>query len=77
MIVVAIKDVVVGEFGDLGTFKTLEVAIRAFDVSTQKSPYAKDLQLFKIGDFNIDSGELVPDFKFIKNGGDEHVKVQL
>lgn len=63
--VVSIYDVKMQEFSGLYLVKTLEVAVRMF-VDTVNAPesqmglHPEDFTLRKIGDFDTDTGELIP-----------------
>lgn len=75
MIVVAVKDVVSNEFGSLACYKNIDVAKRSFKSAMESSPFRLDMQLFKIGDFDPDSGLFKPELEFIMNGDIDGEKV--
>lgn len=73
--VYAIKDTVVGTFGAPFIVPNKETAIRTFKIQNSDKPIYKDLQLYKLGDFNIYTGHLnETDFQFIL-GGEENAQV--
>lgn len=69
----SIKDVVAGKFYDLMLFENEELAIRFFKQFASESKFAKDLQLFKVGEFDVKLGEIDNmDPYFVICGGDLH-----
>ncbi len=72
LIVVAIKDIKVGLYGNLIVMQNIDTAVRYFDVqmnNLKKAGYQScDFQLFKIGYYNQNTGDLVPEFEYIKEG---------
>lgn len=71
--VYAVKDTVSGSFMQPFYLSNDEVAKRSFSIACkdEKSNYfaiAKDLQLYRVGKFNDESGELSPDCEFLMNG---------
>lgn len=69
MFVYSIKDVVSGLFGNLVLLSNDQLAKRTFKGICEDSKIAKDLQLYKIGSFNTETGEFVNKIEFI-GGGD-------
>lgn len=64
-----IKDIVVGNFGSIVLLPNSAVAERWFDGVCQKDRnVAKDLQLFKLGTYNIETGEIISVTTFVKSG---------
>lgn len=65
----SIKDCVTGCFSDIKLFVNQAQAERWFDNFCSESKIASDLQLFILGNFDVESGEIIADLHFIKNGG--------
>lgn len=67
----AVKDAVVGSFMQPFMQRNEEEAKRsfAFDIEQNagKIPNVKDLQLFKLGEFDDESGEVVSKIEFLAN----------
>lgn len=63
----SIKDTLSGEHGDLVLFHNDSCAARWFDEKTKTSPFSKDLQLFKIGEYHTAQGLITEGYEFIKN----------
>lgn len=72
LIVVAIKDIKVGLYGNLIVMQNIDTAVRYFDVQMNNLKNAGyqpcDFQLFKIGYYNQLKGEFLPEFEYIKEG---------
>ena len=73
MNIYAIKDSVVGAFMQPFYLVNDEAAKRSFrqamkDESSQYSKIAGDLQLFRLGEFDDESGEIKGEVEFLENG---------
>ncbi len=70
--VYAVKDALQGRFMSPGFFDNEEVAIRQFRSNINNIPMwkenAADFQLFKLADFNDETGEYTKDLNMIVNG---------
>lgn len=65
----SIKDTVVGTFGSIVLLSNSATAERWFDGVCQKDRnVAKDLQLYKLGSYNIETGEIISVTTFVKSG---------
>jgi len=69
----AVKDTVQGAFMQPFYLNNDDVAKRSFKLACEdeKGNYhaiAKDLQLFRLGSFNDESGEITPEQEFLMNG---------
>lgn len=70
----AIKDVVAGQISEPRLFVNSGVADRWFQTAfVEKSDIAGDLQLWFIGSFNSESGEIVSDPQFVRGAQNEKV----
>lgn len=65
-----IKDVLSGSMTDLLLFANDEMAIRYFNGLCQESKIKDDLQLFKLGEYETETGNITSSVKFIKGGVD-------
>lgn len=70
MNIYSIKDVVSGSFGNLVLQANDQLAIRTFKGICQDSKIAKDLQLFKMGSFNVEEGKIESKVEFLIGGED-------
>lgn len=64
-----VKDCVTGVMSDLRLFVNQAQALRWFDGFCQESKIAGDLQLFCLGSYNCETGEIFSKVEFEKNGG--------
>lgn len=64
----SVKDVVGGSFSDIKLFNNTDVAKRWYNGLLAESKIAKDLQLYKLGTYNTDTGEVTPGFEFVQGG---------
>lgn len=64
----SIKDSLVNRFSDILYFPNEAVAVRYFDTLCKESKISKDLQLFCLGTYNLDTGDLTSKVEFIKAG---------
>lgn len=70
-----IKDTIIGEFQNpiiSNNDKTMQRALKEtmLDKENDLYKYSKDLQLFKLGEYNTQTGEIKNDVQFILNLGD-------
>ena len=63
-----IKDVCSGTFSDLRLFAKRALAVRWFRSVAPESPFCGDLQLYKVGHYNNESGFINADLEFIEAG---------
>lgn len=70
----SIKDNVTGKYGDIYIAINENQAVRQFDLICSKSDFAKDLSLFALGNYNLDTGVIESSVDFIKNGVDYEEK---
>lgn len=68
--VYSIKDVLSGKMAQLELFNNDQMAKRYFANICSESKIKNDLQLFRVGSFNLDTGEIKADFEFICGGAD-------
>lgn len=66
----SIKDVVTGNFSDIQAFVNRDQAIRYFKGLCAESKIKTDLQLFELGEYDIQTGEIVSKVEFILGGAD-------
>lgn len=66
----SIKDVVTGNFSDIQCFVNRDQAIRYFKGLCAESKIKTDLQLFELGEYDIQTGEIVSKVEFIIGGAD-------
>lgn len=66
----SVKDIAGGQFSDLKCFINEPVAIRWFNGLCTESKIASDLQLYKLGNYNVESGQIEPCCEFVKGGVD-------
>lgn len=59
----SIFDRVTGNYGDLCLFRNDEDAKRRVAYSMKENPYKEDLQLYCLGEYNVETGELLPKAK--------------
>ena len=65
----SIKDCVAGTFGAFMLFNNTAVAERWFDsICRDSKDVAKDLQLFKLGYTNLETGDITSCVTFVKSG---------
>lgn len=64
----SVKDIVSAQFSNVEMFANEQVAKRWFNNLLKESKIASDLQLYKVGTFNIQSGEVIADFEFVQGG---------
>lgn len=64
----SVKDVVTGNFSKPELFINKGAAERWFDGLVAESKIGKDLQLFELGVFNVNTGEINAGVIFIKGG---------
>lgn len=64
----AIKDSLSGSFGAPFIDVNDDCAKRTFGVKMRDSAICQDLQLFKLGEFSIESGEILSFVEFLANG---------
>lgn len=67
---ITIKDNVTNRFSEPKLFINTADGQRWFKAMCNESPFGKDLSLYKVGDYNIVTGEIVPCSQFIMSGGD-------
>lgn len=68
MNIYSIKDVVSGHFGQLMLQSLDQLAIRTFKGICEDSKISKDLQLFKLGSFDTETGIIENKVEFILGG---------
>lgn len=56
----SIKDVVADEFGPIYEAVNDGVAIRNFSKILQEVTYPEDFELYKVGEFDVKTGEIMP-----------------
>lgn len=66
----SIKDVLSGNFTEILLFNNKEMAVRYFNGLCAESKIKDDLQLFALGTYNTETGEIVSNVEFIKGGVD-------
>lgn len=72
----AVKDTVTGEFGAPYLGKNDNEAIRGFAYGVNAPSnnlihtHPEDMQLFKMGEFDIQTGEITSKVEFLKNGAE-------
>lgn len=66
----SVKDVVSGDFSSLSTLPNDQLARRNFNVLCNESKFSKDLQLFKLGSFDNETGVIDSNVEFICGGSD-------
>lgn len=64
----SIKDVVVGNFGQIQLFNNDHAAKRWFLNLCKTTDVAGDLELFKVGVFDVETGEILPALEFLIGG---------
>lgn len=64
----SVKDVVAGQFSEVKIFVNEDVAKRWYNGLLKESTISADLQLYKVGTFDIITGEIVPMFDFVQGG---------
>lgn len=67
-IMFAVKDIVANTFSDIKLFINVEMAKRWFNNLLKESQIARDLQLFSLGVFDVDNGEVTPNLEFVQGG---------
>lgn len=68
MNIYSVKDVVSGDFGAISILPNDQLAQRNFNVLCQESKFAKDLQLFRLGFFDNETGAIESKVEFISGG---------
>ncbi|WGL31321.1 nonstructural protein [Dipodfec virus UOA04_Rod_907] len=68
----AIKDVVVGDHFNPFYLRNDEEAKRSFTNAMQEpgAKNVKDMQLFRLGEFNTETGELTASYEFLQGGAE-------
>lgn len=66
----SIKDNVIGQFSELNMFVNEAQAKRHFNLVCSQSKVKNDLQLYKLGSYDLETGEIVNDVEFLVNGCD-------
>lgn len=66
----SVKDVVSGSFTDILPFSNEAMAIRYFKGLCSESKIKNDLQLYKLGTYNIETGDIVSSVEFIAGGSE-------
>lgn len=72
----AVKDTVTGEFGAPYLGKNDAEAIRGFEygVNTPSQSiiytHSKDMQLFRMGEYDVNTGEIISKIEFLTNGSE-------
>lgn len=69
MIIASIRDNVAETYNALVLFETEAAAVRAFN-EIQDKPEFKDLTLWKVGDYDIKTGEVTANRKRLAEGAD-------
>lgn len=64
----SVKDVVSGQFTKLELFNNIDVAKRWYNGLLAESKIAKDLQLYKLGEYNVETGEIIASVEFVQGG---------
>lgn len=64
----SIKDQATGQFSQLQLFKTDAEATRYFDDVVNEHKFGNDFQLYYLGFYNLDTGELFSDVTYLKSG---------
>lgn len=67
-ILVCVKDTISGFFSEPKPFYNKAMALRWFKGLCQESKISNDLQLFSLGSFNSETGEIVSEVQFIEGG---------
>lgn len=67
-VIYSIKDVVVGTFFEPKIYANDEVAKREFSSVCEQARFAEDLQFYKLGEFNIDTGVITSNVEFVTSG---------
>lgn len=67
-ILFSVKDIVSNQFSNIEMFTNEEVAKRWYNNLLKESKIASDLQLYKVGTFNIESGAVISCFEFVQGG---------
>ncbi len=74
--VYAVKDTVTGEFGSPYLGKNDNEAIRGFKYGVETPSqsliytHSQDMQLFKMGEFDINTGEIISKVEFLASGSE-------
>lgn len=67
-ILCSVKDTVTGLFSEIHSFINFEQATRWFDGLCSESKISKDLQLYTLGHFDSQTGDIESNVQFIKSG---------
>ena len=52
---------------DIKIFSNEQLAIRQFEYDCNKSPFGKDLTLYYLGEYDIETGKIIPQVNFVMN----------
>lgn len=66
----SIKDSVTGQFADIRPMVNRAQAIRWFDDFCGESKIGRDLQLYSLGSYDVQTGEITSSVEFVKGGAD-------
>lgn len=72
-LIYSIKDTITGNFSDIIPMVNEEAAKRYFNGLCQESKIKNDLQLFCLGSYDIETGEIESKVEFIIGGADVNV----
>ena len=64
----AVKDVLAGNFGKPIMFENDLIAKRWFGIEVLKTDIAKDLELWRLGDFGISTGKIISEPEYVMTG---------
>lgn len=56
----SVYDRVSGSYSDIKLFTKKELAVRWFNNFKNESPFASDLDLYYLGEYNLDTGDIEP-----------------
>jgi hypothetical protein len=68
MLMFSVKDVVSGQFSRIELFNNNEVALRWYNGLLAESKIAKELQLYCLGTYNLETGDVLPQLEFVQGG---------
>ena len=66
----SVKDTVSGNFSDIQIFNNDEVAKRWFFNLCAESKISRDLQLYYLGDYDVQTAIIIPSVEYIAGGAD-------
>ena len=67
MILVAVYDSVAGTYGQPVGFRNRNEAARSFDNQMSENPFAVDMALYQVGEYDEEQGVIIPCHEFIKH----------